>query len=299
MKSEVIVRLAEQQDALWKRFAAHTTEMVVTKTGRKMFPKLEYHIEGLETDKMYALVLEIRQVDDYRYKFSNGGWVTAGRCEGKIEEKKIWHADGVMTGKQWMSTAVNFDRLKITNNSKDTCASHVFLHSMHKYIPVLSIFESPSNSPFLMPQQTSKPIAVVKIDYTDFIAVTAYQNQTVTSLKIAHNPFAKGFREGTSTPTQESRKRNSSSTPEDSQVSSPQPKRIKSEHPLPPTIPQILPFAPNPFMLPYSPFLFQAMVAASGGPQIPFFHFGPTFSPTLSLASSNSADSEKDVDLTP
>ena len=30
---------------------------------------------------------------------------------------------------------------------------------------------------------------------TQFIAVTAYQNSRVTKLKIAHNPFAKGFRE--------------------------------------------------------------------------------------------------------
>ena len=29
----------------------------------------------------------------------------------------------------------------------------------------------------------------------DFIAVTAYQNEKVTQLKIDHNPFAKGFRD--------------------------------------------------------------------------------------------------------
>ena len=30
---------------------------------------------------------------------------------------------------------------------------------------------------------------------TAFIAVTAYQNDDVTQLKIDHNPFAKGFRD--------------------------------------------------------------------------------------------------------
>merc|ERR550532_2256642 len=30
---------------------------------------------------------------------------------------------------------------------------------------------------------------------TQFIAVTAYQNDKITQLKIDHNPFAKGFRE--------------------------------------------------------------------------------------------------------
>ena len=36
---------------------------------------------------------------------------------------------------------------------------------------------------------------------TAFIAVTAYQNSQVTKLKIAHNPFAKGFRERQTVPT--------------------------------------------------------------------------------------------------
>jgi len=31
---------------------------------------------------------------------------------------------------------------------------------------------------------------------TEFIAVTAYQNEAITKLKIEHNPFARGFRQG-------------------------------------------------------------------------------------------------------
>jgi hypothetical protein len=31
---------------------------------------------------------------------------------------------------------------------------------------------------------------------TKFLAVTAYQNERVTQLKIDNNPFAKGFRDG-------------------------------------------------------------------------------------------------------
>ena len=30
---------------------------------------------------------------------------------------------------------------------------------------------------------------------TEFIAVTAYQNEAITQLKIDHNPFARGFRQ--------------------------------------------------------------------------------------------------------
>ena len=36
----------------------------------------------------------------------------------------------------------------------------------------------------------------LSLDTTKFVAVTAYQNASMTQLKINHNPFAKGFREG-------------------------------------------------------------------------------------------------------
>ncbi|KAK6012883.1 T-box, partial [Ostertagia ostertagi] len=55
-------------------------------------------------------------------------------------------------------------------------------------------------------------------EYTAFIAVTAYQNNEVTQLKISHNPFAKGFREG----SERDRKRTSTSPI----FSEPSPKRI-------------------------------------------------------------------------
>ena len=33
------------------------------------------------------------------------------------------------------------------------------------------------------------------VQESEFIGVTAYQNEKITQLKIDHNPFAKGFRE--------------------------------------------------------------------------------------------------------
>jgi T-box protein 2/T-box protein 3 len=35
----------------------------------------------------------------------------------------------------------------------------------------------------------------LRVQECEFIAVTAYQNEKVTQLKIDHNPFAKGFRD--------------------------------------------------------------------------------------------------------
>ncbi|VDP07214.1 unnamed protein product [Heligmosomoides polygyrus] len=273
---DVRVRLAN--DDLWTKFHTNTTEMVVTKTGsasfccyhpmavlmlhffRKMFPKLEYLIEGLDVNLAYGLVLQIEQVDDSRYKFSGGEWSAAGRGETGSVSKNVMHHDGVMPGAHWMRQPVNFERVKITNNFADTNPSHVsrlqschlrsfswivisqplpgrrrpqlpehvpvsiiFLQSMHKYIPVLSIFEiAHSESPFLSASTSHPPkqVARIRLRETEFIAVTAYQNSTITQLKIEHNPFAKGFRDGGE------RKR---STPEDCSAA-PSPKRVYSPH---------------------------------------------------------------------
>ncbi|KJH42940.1 T-box [Dictyocaulus viviparus] len=120
---EVSVRLANEE--LWTKFHNNTTEMVVTKTGRKMFPKLEYTIEGLKTNLAYGLVLQIEQVDDNRYKFSGGEWSPAGRAESGGVPKNVMHHDGVMPGAHWMRQTVNFERVKITNNLNDVNPSHV------------------------------------------------------------------------------------------------------------------------------------------------------------------------------
>lgn len=73
---------------------------------------------------------------------------------------------------------------------------------MHKYRPILHVYrinDALPYSPTSMYQQMQNqliPMAIVSNSIMDFIAVTAYQNQNVIKLKIEHNPFAKGFREG-------------------------------------------------------------------------------------------------------
>ncbi|KAE9416661.1 hypothetical protein Angca_009929 [Angiostrongylus cantonensis] len=192
-------------------------------TFRKIFPKIEYKIQGLNPDETYAIMLRIERVDDMRYKFSAGDWSTNGKGEPQTTPRSIPHHDGAVdSGRAWMSKAVAFDRVKVTNNQQDNDPFHVVLQSMHKYLPVLYIYHMP-NTVMWMDQttpalDTSCLVAVIRYDYTAFIAVTAYQNNDVTQLKISHNPFAKGFREG----SERDRKRTSASPA----YSVPSPKRI-------------------------------------------------------------------------
>jgi hypothetical protein len=60
------------------------------------------------------------------------------------------------------------------------------LNSLHKYEPVIHIKKLASHS-----DNGRDEVHMFKFPSTQFIAVTAYQNEEVTSLKIKYNPFAK------------------------------------------------------------------------------------------------------------
>uniref|UniRef100_A0A8R1E2Z4 T-box domain-containing protein n=1 Tax=Caenorhabditis japonica TaxID=281687 RepID=A0A8R1E2Z4_CAEJA len=204
-----------------------------------------------------------------------------------------------------MMNPICFDRVKITNNAEKNNASLIFLHSMHKYVPVLSIYESPSESPFSVPQTSDRLVSSTKIPYTEFIAVTAYQNQSIISLKIEHNPFAKGFREGSQT-ERKRRSPSAESTTEESQsqISSPQPKKQRSVSSSPPIIspfaaPPMFPPTPiNPlfFTLPY--FSHLAANGANMPPQFPFPFGFPCFSPQFPFQPQQSAKQQELPELT-
>ena len=85
---------------------------------------------------------------------------------------------------------MSFRAAKLTNNLVND-PNMIVLNSMHKYQPRILIIPCD--------QLEKLPYAPMYSSYvfpsTTFVAVTAYQNNRVTKLKIAHNPFAKGFRE--------------------------------------------------------------------------------------------------------
>jgi len=66
----------------------------------------------------------------------------------------------------------------------------IIMNSMHKYQPRIHIVQA--NDIFSMRWNAFNTYT---FDETSFIAVTAYQNEQITQLKIDHNPFAKGFRD--------------------------------------------------------------------------------------------------------
>ncbi|XP_067015620.2 optomotor-blind protein [Anabrus simplex] len=177
---------------LWEKFHKLGTEMVITKSGRRMFPAYKVRVTGLDKKAKYILLMDIVAADDCRYKFHNSRWMVAGKADPEMPKRMYIHPDSPSTGEQWMQKVVSFHKLKLTNNISDKhgFVSTTILNSMHKYQPRFHLVRA--NDILKLPYSTFRTYVFKE---TEFIAVTAYQNEKITQLKIDNNPFAKGFRD--------------------------------------------------------------------------------------------------------
>ncbi|ESO03108.1 hypothetical protein HELRODRAFT_80725 [Helobdella robusta] len=177
---------------LWNSFSKLGTEMIVTKSGRRMFPALKVKLTGLKPNLKYALLLDIVPCNRNRYKFTNGRWSVTDRTEPAADlscGRMFVHGDSPTSGEHWMRQVVSFHKMKLTNNTTDQ-HGHIILATMHKYTPRIHVVQTDD-----LQSLHRSPFNTFTFQQTSFIAVTAYQNEMVTKLKIHHNPFAKGFRE--------------------------------------------------------------------------------------------------------
>ncbi|XP_044193878.1 T-box transcription factor TBX6 [Thunnus albacares] len=182
------VKMELENASLWKQFSSVGTEMIITKKGRRMFPGLRLKLSGLNPTLRYILLLDIIPVDNSRYRFQGGGWQAVGGAEARLPDRVFIHPDSPATGAHWQSRTISFHYAKLTNNTLDS-QGHIILHSLHRYQPRVHVIEARDvlrwgggQHSFVFPE-------------TQFITVTAYQNNKITELKINSNPFAKGFRE--------------------------------------------------------------------------------------------------------
>ncbi|KAJ6641506.1 T-box transcription factor TBX6 [Pseudolycoriella hygida] len=178
-----------QNADLWAQFHEIGTEMIITKSGRRMFPSLRVSLSGLEDDVNYCVFLEMVPTGDCRYKFSGSQWMPAGGAEPQSQHRICLHPDSPALGSHWSAQPVLFNKVKLTNNTLDN-SGHIVLTSMHKYQPRLIVVQTSDPN-----QLTWAPYQSFTFPETEFVAVTAYQNDRITRLKIDNNPFAKGFRE--------------------------------------------------------------------------------------------------------
>ncbi|CDW54965.1 T box transcription factor TBX20 [Trichuris trichiura] len=187
---------------LWLRFHELGTEMIITKSGRRMFPTIRVTFSGCNPEIKYVILLDIVPLDSkrYRYAYHRSCWLVAGKADQSTPTRIFVHPDSPFAGDQLSKQVVTFEKLKLTNNESDE-HGHIILNSMHKYQPRIHMFELPiggtGDIDVLLWQKEYKTFVFPE---TQFTAVTAYQNQLITKLKIDSNPFAKGFRDSSRMP---------------------------------------------------------------------------------------------------
>ncbi|XP_018415557.1 PREDICTED: MAX gene-associated protein [Nanorana parkeri] len=179
---------------MWNEFYRCSTEMVLTKQGRRMFPYCRYWISGMDPYQKYILAMDITPLDTHKYKWNGKWWESGGKADPHVLGRAFIHPESPSTGQYWMHQPVSFYKLKLTNNVMDQ-EGHIILHSMHRYLPRLHVI--PADKATEVIQLNGPDVHTFTFPQTEFFAVTAYQNLQITQLKIDCNPFAKGFREGT------------------------------------------------------------------------------------------------------
>uniref|UniRef100_A0A3B5M9E7 T-box transcription factor 1 n=1 Tax=Xiphophorus couchianus TaxID=32473 RepID=A0A3B5M9E7_9TELE len=183
-----------QQNACWHLYLCKYALFSPPQKSMRMFPTFQVKIFGMDPMADYMLLMDFLPVDDkrYRYAFHSSSWLVAGKADPATPGRVHYHPDSPAKGAQWMKQIVSFDKLKLTNNLLDD-NGHIILNSMHRYQPRFHVV-------YVDPRKDSEKYAeenykTFVFEETRFTAVTAYQNHRITQLKIASNPFAKGFRD--------------------------------------------------------------------------------------------------------
>ncbi|KAG7311374.1 hypothetical protein JYU34_002414 [Plutella xylostella] len=180
---------------LWDKFHDLGTEMIITKTGRRMFPTVRVSFVGLAGGARYAVLLDVVPVDGkrYRYAYHRSSWLVAGKADPPAPARLYPHPDSPFSADQLRKQVVSFEKVKLTNNEMDK-NGQIVLNSMHRYQPRIHLVKVREGSGPITDLAQEQHRTYV-FPETVFTAVTAYQNQLITKLKIDSNPFAKGFRD--------------------------------------------------------------------------------------------------------
>nr|CAH7758249.1 unnamed protein product [Callosobruchus chinensis] len=160
-----------------------------------MFPTLRVSFTGIRADQRYAVLLDVVPVDNkrYRYAYHRSSWLVAGKADPPAPNRLYAHPDSPYSGEQLRKQVVSFEKVKLTNNEMDK-NGQIVLNSMHRYQPRIHLVKWRENSGPITDLEQEQYRTFV-FPETVFTAVTAYQNQLITKLKIDSNPFAKGFRD--------------------------------------------------------------------------------------------------------
>ncbi|ORX53847.1 hypothetical protein BCR36DRAFT_284583 [Piromyces finnis] len=105
---------------LWKKFNSVVNEMIITKSGRCLFPILKFQPINLEPKVQYSFAIDILQASPYKYKYRDKKWISGGIkfFAPPTQKKEYYHPDSPQSGHFWMTHGVSFSKIKLTNHIK-------------------------------------------------------------------------------------------------------------------------------------------------------------------------------------
>ncbi|PIC17232.1 hypothetical protein B9Z55_023547 [Caenorhabditis nigoni] len=159
---------------LWNKFNGPMEMLVTRKTGRKMFPILEYSVHGLNPTAIY--------------RYRNNEWDDYAKGDPITPIQKNKHNSEAQTGMLWMNGPISFKQIRLTTDPKAEDKDNIFIQSLHKWRPVVTIRKLENEV------ENSNFGEEFRIDTVWFIAVTKYQNPSIKGLKVENNKMASGFR---------------------------------------------------------------------------------------------------------
>ena len=108
---------------LWDKFCEFGTEMIITRTGRRMFPTVRVTFNDVEAEAgvKYHVVLDIPACDNkrYRYAYHRSSWLVAGKADPAPPHRLYCHPDAPFTAEQLRKQVISFEKVKVTNNESD------------------------------------------------------------------------------------------------------------------------------------------------------------------------------------
>ncbi|XP_060065169.1 T-box transcription factor TBX5-like [Ylistrum balloti] len=168
-------------EKLWNIFRKEGTEMVINRSGRLMYPRVEVTVEGLNSGSMYSVEMVVISVDDKYYRYKDNMWLAVGKSDVHHPITSYKHPSSPAMGSNWMKHMLSFGQVKLSNHGGP---GKICLQSMHKYMVQIDVIH----------HDTMDQSYHFTLPGTEFIALTAYLNEKIIDLKISHNPFARAFK---------------------------------------------------------------------------------------------------------
>ena len=125
---------------LWDKFSEYGTEMIITRTGRRMFPTVRCAFTnidkmistGLTSNAKFHVLLDIVPADNkrYRYAYHRSQWLVAGKADPAPPHRLYPHPDGPFSLDQLRKQVTSFEKVKITNNESDNSGQVNYIYLM-------------------------------------------------------------------------------------------------------------------------------------------------------------------------